>query len=109
MGGPAVAAAQSYLWLIVALPLLGAAVNGLFGRKLGKGNVALIAIGALVGSFALSLVAFSWAVQGETLHFRGGTWFRIAGPDGRALIDVSWGFLVDRLSGTLALVVTGVG
>ncbi len=109
MGGPAVAAAQSYLWLIVALPLLGAAVNGLVGRKLGKGNVALVAISALVGSFALSLIAFYWTLQGEALHFRGGTWFRIAGPGGRALIDVSWGFLFDRLSGTLALVVTGVG
>ena len=76
MGGPAVAAAQSYLWLIVALPLLGAAVNGLVGRKLGKGNVALVAIAALVGSFALSLIAFYWTLQGEALHFRGGTWFR---------------------------------
>ena len=103
------AAAQSYLWLIVALPLLGATVNGLVGRKLGRANVAFIAIAALVGSFALSLVAFAWTLQGEVLHFRGGTWFRVAGPDGRALVDVSWGFLADRLSATLALVVTGVG
>ncbi len=103
------AAAQSCLWLIVALPLLGATANGLVGRKLGRANVAFIAIAALVGSFALSLVAFAWTLQGETLHFRGGTWFRVAGPDGRALVDVSWGFLADRLSATLALVVTGVG
>src|SRR3990172_4408987 len=105
----ALAAAQSYLWLIVALPLLGATVNGLVGRKLGRANVAFIAIAALVGSFLLSVVAFAWTLQGETLHFRGGTWFRVAGPDGRALVDVSWGFLADRLSATLALVVTGVG
>ncbi len=103
------AAAQSYLWLIVALPLLGATVNGLVGRKLGRANVAFIAIAALVGSFLLSVVAFAWTLQGETLHFRGGTWFRVAGPDGRALVDVGWGFLADRLSATLALVVTGVG
>ena len=107
--GALAAAAQSYLWLIVALPLLGATVNGLVGRKLGRANVAFIAIAALVGSFLLSVVAFAWTLQGETLHFRGGTWFRVAGPDGRALVDVSWGFLADRLSATLALVVTGVG
>ena len=103
------AAAQSYLWLIVVLPLLGAAVNGLIGRRLGKANVAVIAIGVMVAAFVLSVIAFSWALAGETLHFKGGTWFRVPGPDGRALIDVSWGFFVDRLSGTLALIVTGVG
>ncbi len=107
--GPAAAAAQSYLWLIVALPLLGAIINGLVGRKLGRANVALIGIAALVGSFALSLVAFWWVLQGQTLHFRGATWFRVVEPGGRALVDIGWGFLVDRLSGTLALVVTGVG
>jgi NADH-quinone oxidoreductase subunit L len=31
------------------------------------------------------------------------------GPDGRAPVSVPWGLLVDRLSGTLLLVVTGVG
>jgi len=106
---PEQAAAQSYLWLIVVLPLLGAAVNGFVGRKLGKANVALIAIGVMVGAFALSCVAFASAAQGHTLHFRGDTWFRVTGPDGRSLVNVTWGFLVDRLSGTLALIVTGVG
>ncbi len=106
---PEQAAAQSYLWLIVLLPLLGAAVNGFVGRKLGKANVALIAIGVMVGAFALSCVAFASAAQGQTLHFRGDTWFRVTGPDGRSLVNVTWGFLVDRLSGTLALIVTGVG
>ena len=103
------AAAQSYLWLIVVLPLLGAVVNGLIGRRLGRANVAVIAIGVMVAAFVLSVIAFSWALAGETLHFKGGTWFRVPGPDGRALIDVTWGFFVDRLSGTLALIVTGVG
>jgi NADH-quinone oxidoreductase subunit L len=107
MGDPA--AAQSSLWLIVVLPLLGAVVNGLIGRKLGKANVALIAVGVMVAAFILSVIAFSWEVQGETLHFQGDTWFRVNGPNGRPLIDVTWGFLGDRLSGTLALIVTGVG
>ncbi len=107
MGAPA--AAQSYLWLIIALPLLGAIVNGLIGRHMGKGNVALVGIGALVAAFAVSLIAFSALFRGEVLHLRGGTWFSVPGSGGRPLVDVAWGLLFDRLSGTLALVVTGVG
>jgi NADH-quinone oxidoreductase subunit L len=103
------AAAQSYLWAIILLPLAGALVNGLFGRRLGRGNVALIALAMVGGSFLLSLVAFAWAAGGTNLHFVGDWWFRIVGPEGRAPIAVPWGLLVDRLSGTLILVVTGVG
>ena len=107
VGDPA--AAQSSLWLIIALPLLGAIVNAAIGRKLGKANVALVSVAVIVAAFILSVIAFSWTVAGETLHFRGDTWFRVAGPGGPPIIDIRWGFLVDRLSGTLALIVTGVG
>src|SRR5574337_451963 len=103
--------AEAYLWAIVFLPLAGALVNGLFGKRLGRGNVALIAIAMLAGSFLLSLMAFAWVMRGENviLRFAGPPWFRIAGADGRALVSVTWGLLVDRLSGTMILVVTGVG
>jgi len=97
------AAAQSYLWAIILLPLAGALVNGLFGRRLGRGNAAFIALAMVGGSFALSLIAFSWAASGYTLRFTGDTWFRALA------INVPWGLLVDRLSGTMILVVTGVG
>ena len=103
--------AEAYLWAIVFLPLAGALVNGLFGKRLGRGNVAFIAIAMLAGSFLLSLMAFSWVMRGEgvILRFGGPGWFRVLGPDGRALVSVSWGLMVDRLSGTMILVVTGVG
>jgi NADH-quinone oxidoreductase subunit L len=103
------AAAQSYLWAIIFLPLAGALVNGLFGRRLGRGNVALIALSMVGGSFLLSLVAFAWVAGGTNLHFVGDWWFRIVAPDGRAPIAVPWGLYVDRLSGTMILIVTGVG
>src|SRR5512137_402539 len=103
------AAAQSYLWAIILLPLAGALVNGLLGRRIGRGNVKLIALAMVGGSFLLSVVAFGWAASGTVLHFTGDIWFRVVGPDGRAPISVPWGLLVDRLSGTLLLVVTGVG
>jgi NADH-quinone oxidoreductase subunit L len=102
-------AAQSLLWAIVLFPLAGAIVNGLAGKKLGKGTVALIAIGAMVGSLAISSIAFGWALSGRTLHFLGTPWILVNGEDGRALVQVSWGLLVDQLSGTMIMVVTGVG
>jgi NADH-quinone oxidoreductase subunit L len=106
---PSPAAAESYLWAIILFPLAGALVNGLFGRRFGKGNVTVIAVGAMVGALAVSTVAFLWAVQGSVLHFRGDPWIRITGSDGRALVSIGWGLMVDRLSGTMIMVVTGVG
>jgi NADH-quinone oxidoreductase subunit L len=102
-------AAESSLWAIVLFPLAGAIFNGLFGRRMSKPNVTLVAIGAMVGALAVSTIAFAWALQGAVLHFRGDTWFRVVGSDGRALISIGWGLLVDRLSGTMIMVVTGVG
>jgi NADH-quinone oxidoreductase subunit L len=97
------------LWAIILFPLAGAAFNGLFGRRIGRANVSFVAIGVMVGSFLVSCVAFYWALRGETLHFRGDPWFRVAGPDGRAIVSIYWGLLVDRLSGTMIMVVTGIG
>jgi NADH-quinone oxidoreductase subunit L len=103
------AAAESSLWAIILFPLAGAIFNGLVGRRIGRGNVALVAIGVMVGALTVSSIAFWHALQGQVLHFRGDPWFRVAGPDGRALVSISWGLLVDRLSGTMIMVVTGVG
>ncbi|MBF5045058.1 NADH-quinone oxidoreductase subunit L [Aggregicoccus sp. 17bor-14] len=109
------------LWLIIALPLLGAFICGVFGRKLGRGNVHLVALGAVAGSFVLSVLAF-WAVS----HVQGGrpvsltssfsfnsvryamahdfgTWFS-AGD-----FRVNFGLMVDHLNAILLLVITGVG
>ncbi len=105
------AAAESSLWAIVLFPLGGAILNGFFGRRLGKGNVALIAIVAMLGALALSTIAFGHVLVDEhrVLHSPAPTWFRIVGPDGRALLSIGWGLAVDRLSGTMIMVVTGVG
>ncbi len=102
-------AAEASLWAIILFPLAGAAVNGLAGRRLGRGNVTLVALGAMVGSFAIAAVAFGWAAAGRVLHFQGDPWISVTGADGRTLVDAAWGLVVGRLSGTMILVVTGVG
>ena len=102
-------AAQAFLWAIILFPLAGAAFNGLFGRRLGKGNVTLVAIGAMVGSLCIASVAFGHALSGRVLHYQGPSWIAVPGSAGRAILSISWSLLVDRLSATLLLVVTGVG
>ena len=104
------------LWLIIALPLLGAFTCGVFGRLLGRDNVNLLATASVAGSFVLSLLVFA-AVNaagatapnpfGEAVPYAlghdYGTWFAAGG------FRVNFGLTVDHLSGTLLLVVTGVG
>jgi len=118
------------LWLIIALPLMGAFICGVFGRMLGRANVHLIALSAVAGAFVLSVLAF-WAtshtgpgaaegtrrllafyrnpfgIEADFVRYAlahdYGTWF--AAGDFR----VNFGLAVDHLSGILLLVITGVG
>jgi len=107
--------AQS-LWLIIALPLAGAVVNGVFGKALGRSNTNLIACAAVAGSFLLSVLAFwtlndpqavlSSAYRRDPIPYAigedFGTWFA-AGT-----FRAGFGLDVDHLSATMLLVVTGV-
>ena len=103
------------LWLIIALPLFGAFVCGAFGKILGRGNVHQIALGTVGGSFLLSLLTF-WTIgdrnsvietpYGNIPYAVGktfGTWFS------SGFLRVDFGLSVDHLSGTMLLVITGVG
>ena len=40
------------LWLIPALPLIGFLINGLFGRRMPKAVISLVAVLSVVLSFA---------------------------------------------------------
>ncbi len=95
--------AQPFLWALILLPAAGALVNGFFGRRLGKGNVALIGVGVLAAAFVGSAAAFAQVVGGDVLRAPGDVWFQAGG------LRFTFGLLFDRLSGTLSLVVTGVG
>jgi NADH-quinone oxidoreductase subunit L len=84
-------------------------VNGLVGRRLGRANVTFIAVSMMIGALVLSSIAFYHAFDGRVLRFRAPPWFQVFGPEGRALVSVTWGLVVDRLAATMILVVTGVG
>ncbi|HVF74684.1 MAG TPA: NADH-quinone oxidoreductase subunit L [Acidimicrobiales bacterium] len=94
-------------YLIPALPLAGFAVLVLFGRRLGEPGAGWLATTAIGGSFLASLVTFVSLVgrEGEARSVTKGifTWITA----GSFTVDAA--LLVDPLSITMCLFVTGVG
>jgi NADH-quinone oxidoreductase subunit L len=93
-----------HLWLIPLLPLMGAAINGLFGRSFSRRAVSTIALGFCGAAFAMAL----WVVaQFSALSFPYSEYFA---PWIRAgSFQADFAFYLDQLSLVMLLVVTGVG
>ena len=94
-------------YLIPALPLLGFIALVLFGKRLGDPLSGWLATAAIGSSFLASVVTFA-ALIGEDEHHRHVvkeifTWMQVGG------LDVKASLLVDPLSVTMCLFVTGVG
>jgi len=93
-----------HLWLIPVLPLLGAAINGLFGRKASRTGVSAV---ALLGSGAAFLMALRAAAAVSSIELPHqeflAHWIR------SGLFSVDFSFYLDQLSLVMLLVVTGVG
>ena len=96
-----------YLWIIPLLPLLGSAINGLFGEKWPNKYVNLAAIGSTGLSFLFAVEAvreFFQLTPAEIPWIRSYfTW--IAAGNFRAGFDLQ----MDQLTVVMVLVVTGVG
>ncbi|MGH9492307.1 MAG: NADH-quinone oxidoreductase subunit L [Terriglobales bacterium] len=94
-----------HLWLIPALPLLGAALNGLFGRRWPKRYVALVGTAFVGAAFAWTLwVASQFRHLTQLPHIEEHSPWIAAGG-----FVANFGFYLDQLSLVMALVVTGVG
>ncbi len=94
-------------WLIFVFPALGALVNLFVGDRLGERGIHIVASGAVVLSFFLSIGLF-FGLSGLDPHHRVATvhlwdWITIGSFSAPAAL------LIDPLSVTMALVVTGVG
>ena len=82
-----------HLWLIPVLPLAGAAINGLFGRRLPKAAINAVAIGSVLLSFLWVVKTLLGLGSLETAHVeRYFTWFQSG--DFSVGVDLA----VDRLS-----------
>src|SRR5450432_1254338 len=102
------------LAFIVLLPLIGAAVNGVFGKRLGKEAVSLLALSVIFISFVLSVVTFfalrhaQETEQTARFYWKGWEWIHLS-QQGGSSTTLNVAFSVDALSGTMELIVTGVG
>jgi NADH-quinone oxidoreductase subunit L len=115
---------------IVLLPLLGAVINGLLGRRIGRDGVYITGVATVAASFLLSVFAFYALVKagaaygaaaGEAgahgehavrpnvqLSYMAWEWFRA--PFGNEVTSqLKFRYVLDALSGVMLLVVTGVG
>jgi NADH-quinone oxidoreductase subunit L len=91
------------LYLIVPFaPLVGAIIAGLFGRAVGRAGAHWATILAVLASFVGSVIVFVDVLNGNT--FNGSLYSWITMGDTRIEI----GFLVDRLSALMMVVVTFV-
>jgi NADH-quinone oxidoreductase subunit L len=96
-----------WLWLVIALPALGAAVILLLGNRRTSAWAHLLGTATVAGSFLISVVAFVALLgRGEDQRQVGShlwTWFE-AGE-----LTADFGLLFDPLSALFALLITGVG
>ena len=94
-----------YLWIVPLLPLLGSAVNGLFGAKWPNKFVNSVAIGSTGLSFLAALEAVREFFEGGQVLFRKEFFTWITAGNFRAGFDLQ----MDQLTVVMVLVVTGVG
>jgi NADH-quinone oxidoreductase subunit L len=93
------------VWIVPALPALGAVILLLFGRRLGEPKAGWLATGLMALAFGWSVVMLVALrdVEPRTHTVDLFTWFPTGG------LQVKMGFLADPLSITFILFVTGVG
>ena len=93
---------ENVAWVILFLPLLAAGMIALFTGRLPRLS-AQISIAAIAIAFVLALGLYLRLGDEKQLMTPAWTWLSVGG------LDVELGFLVDRLSVLMLLVVTGVG
>jgi len=91
------------LYLLVPLaPLVGALIAGLFGRVIGRSGAHWVTIFGVLVSFIASCVIFADVLKGNTWNGTIYTWM----TSGQWTFEI--GFLIDRLSALMMVVVTFV-
>ena len=98
------AISKTLLLLIVLAPLLGAMLAGLSGRRIGRAGAHSLTIAGVATSFVLSAYVL-WQLVGQGVppfNENVYTWFQVAG------FDAHVGFMVDKLTAMMMVVVTFV-
>ena len=91
------------LWLVVALPLAGASINLLLGKRIGEKYAGWLALGFVAAAWAIAVPPTVALVNGsahaETIYLF--SWIPALGID----VAILW----DPLAALLTMIVTGVG
>ena len=91
------------LYLAIPLaPLFGAIIAGLFGRQIGRAGAHWVTILSVLASFVASMVVFLDVLNGNSFNGAVYTWL----ISGETRFEI--GFLIDRLSALMMVVVTFV-
>ena len=94
-------------WVIPVIPAFGAVVLLLFGKRIGEPRAGWLATGLMALTFIASVITFLalLSLEPEARHnvSNGFTWLQSGG------FKVDFRFLVDPLSTTMILFITGVG
>ena len=96
---------RGLVFLIPGLPLLGFAINLLFGRYLPKRVVGWLATAVVGGAFVIAIVEYLHLLSIAAPRVETGdlfTWFQVGG------LKIAWCFYLDPLSAAMILFVTGV-
>jgi NADH-quinone oxidoreductase subunit L len=98
---------SDFIGFIPLAPLLGFLFIGLLNKRLSQPIVSLVACGSVFVSFVLSTVLFIHLLNagegGSSLHYTAFDWITTGN------FSVSFSFLVDPLSATMMMIITGVG
>lgn len=89
------------LLTLIALPLVGSATIGLFGKKLPNQIVGTLATSMVVGSFICALLIFLNLPQSQIVHL-----FNVLDLEN---MKISANFQIDALSIWMTLIITGIG
>ncbi len=113
------------LGVILGMPLLGAIVNGIWGKRLGKDAVKVMAVTSITVSFVCSVIVLlalgHWVDSSG--HTEGGRsvhdhirvtwtmwqWMHTNGGRGGGAFPIDFKFSVDALSSVMMLIITGIG
>ena len=105
------------IWLIPLFPALGFIINGVFGKRLSKPAINVVACGSVLTSFVFgfgAVVQLAGLAPGARSHLVSVfQWIDAGGAhtsSGQlARFSIDWSFLLDPLSAVMVLVVTGIG
>ncbi|HEX5392358.1 MAG TPA: NADH-quinone oxidoreductase subunit L [Rhodocyclaceae bacterium] len=93
---------QTIYLLVPLAPLFGAIVAGLFGKTVGRTGAHVVTILGVATAFVLSLLVFQDVQAGHTFNGTVYTWMQSGG------LNLEVGFLIDKLTVMMMLVVTFV-